>query len=242
MPRPRSDLAPRILEAARKRFLTEGVDGASLRSIASDAGTTIGMVYYYYPSKDELFLAVIEDVYEKVLAELQTALTSDAPAEERFQRIYLRVASMSEVEFDVIRILLREAMISSTRLRTIADRALRGHVPWLLAAVAEGRASGRLDADLPIPLELAAIMSLGVLPQLMLRLARESELPVASQLPAPDEAARLLSRVLRFGIAGPALEAERTSGAAAALSAPKAERPSPDVPRAARARPRAKSR
>ena len=32
MARPRSDIAPRILHAARERFLAEGVDGASLRA------------------------------------------------------------------------------------------------------------------------------------------------------------------------------------------------------------------
>jgi AcrR family transcriptional regulator len=45
MARPASDIAPRIVHAARERFLFEGVDGASLRNIAKDAGTNIGMVY-----------------------------------------------------------------------------------------------------------------------------------------------------------------------------------------------------
>ena len=46
MARPRGDIAPRILHAARKRFLVEGVDGASLRAIARDARTNKGMIYY----------------------------------------------------------------------------------------------------------------------------------------------------------------------------------------------------
>ena len=37
MARPRSDIQPRIVEAARYRFLRAGVDGASLREIAKDA-------------------------------------------------------------------------------------------------------------------------------------------------------------------------------------------------------------
>src|SRR4029077_6434218 len=57
MARPRSDIQPRIVRAARERFLAEGVDGASLRTIASDAGTNVGMVFYYFPTKDDLFLA-----------------------------------------------------------------------------------------------------------------------------------------------------------------------------------------
>ena len=62
MARPRSDIEPRIVHAARRRFLKEGVDGASLRTIARDAKTSIGMVYYYFPTKDDLFFAVVEEV------------------------------------------------------------------------------------------------------------------------------------------------------------------------------------
>jgi AcrR family transcriptional regulator len=86
MPRPKSDIDVRILHAARERFLNEGVDGASLRAIAKDARTSIGMVYYYFPSKDDLFLAVVEEVYERVVSELSAALGSDVPVVERIRR------------------------------------------------------------------------------------------------------------------------------------------------------------
>jgi len=61
------------VEAAPSRFLLEGVDGASLRSIARDAGTSIGMVYYYFKTKDELFLAVIETAYRGLLVDFSAA-------------------------------------------------------------------------------------------------------------------------------------------------------------------------
>ena len=41
MARPRSDIEPRIVHAARERFLHEGVDGASLRTIASNARRSV---------------------------------------------------------------------------------------------------------------------------------------------------------------------------------------------------------
>jgi TetR/AcrR family transcriptional regulator, transcriptional repressor for nem operon len=59
MARPASDIGPRIVHAARARFLQEGVDGAALRQIARDAGTNIGMVYYYFKTKDDLLAAVL---------------------------------------------------------------------------------------------------------------------------------------------------------------------------------------
>ena len=88
MPRPQSDIDARIVEAARSRFLLEGVDGASLRSIARDAGTSIGMVYYYFKTKDELFLAVIETAYRGLLVDFSAALASDVTAEQRLARLF----------------------------------------------------------------------------------------------------------------------------------------------------------
>lgn len=204
MPRPRSDLAPRIRAAARARFLLEGVDGASLRSIAQDAGTTIGMVYYYYATKDALFEAVVDEVYERLLADFSVALAPDAPVELRFQRMYDRVARMDDVEYDVIRILLREALVSSERLRGLVDRAVRGHLPWLLATVAEGRGDGQLDPELPLAVEVGAAMALSMLPQLVVRQVARSDLPtVSGMLPEPTALARHMHRVLLHGIAGP---------------------------------------
>ena len=60
MGRPRSDKDQRIVHAARARFLAEGVDGASLREIAKDAGTNVGMVFYYFPTKDDLLFAILD--------------------------------------------------------------------------------------------------------------------------------------------------------------------------------------
>lgn len=207
MPRPRSNLAPRILEAARKRMLVEGVDGASLRQIAADAGTTIGMVYYYYPTKDDLFLAVVESVYANLLVDAEKALAPDVPAEQRLERMYARLAAASDVEFDVMRIIIREALVSSQRLEKIAERMLQGHIPWLLRTFADGRAEGRFDSSLPLPLQIGATMAIGVIPQLVLRRLRDAHMPVADALPPANAVPKLLIDVLLHGLGGAALPA-----------------------------------
>ena len=44
----------RIVAAAEKIFLAQGIEGASLRAIAREAGYTPGALYAYYASKEEL--------------------------------------------------------------------------------------------------------------------------------------------------------------------------------------------
>ena len=204
MARPASDIRHRILKAAGERFLLQGVDGASLRGIAKDAGTSIGMVYYYFKTKDELFLAVVEDAYGKLLGDLAHALGSEAAPEQQLERLYARIAHMDEREFKIVRMIMREALISSTRLTHLAKRFERGHVPLVLQAFRDGVQSAHLDDRHPAVLA-AATMTLGMMPQILHRLVSAASLPVAGLLPSREATAEALAEVLLFGIAGPAL-------------------------------------
>jgi len=48
-----------ILQAAEKLFAEEGFDGASIRTIAKEAGVNIAMISYYFGSKEKLLEALI---------------------------------------------------------------------------------------------------------------------------------------------------------------------------------------
>lgn len=67
-----------ILKAALEIFSRKGYTAATVPEIAREAGVAAGTIYIYYPSKRELFIAVIEnliitiplfDLFEKVSAE-----------------------------------------------------------------------------------------------------------------------------------------------------------------------------
>lgn len=51
----------RLLDAAREVFLKAGYQGAKLDDIAAEAGFTKGAVYWHFPNKQALFLALIAD-------------------------------------------------------------------------------------------------------------------------------------------------------------------------------------
>jgi AcrR family transcriptional regulator len=171
MARPRSDIEPRIVHAARRRFLKEGVDGASLRKIASDAGTSIGMVYYYFPNKDDLFFAVVEEVYQGILRDITSALANDVPVKERIFRVYDRIGKLSNLELAAVQLIVREVLGSSKRLNRLITRFKKGHIPLVLQTLAEGMADGTIDRALPPPLLLLCTVAVGAVPQVMRRIA-----------------------------------------------------------------------
>jgi AcrR family transcriptional regulator len=49
----------RIDEAARKLFISQGFHATSMRNIASGAGTSLGNVYNYYRTKEEILESII---------------------------------------------------------------------------------------------------------------------------------------------------------------------------------------
>ena len=53
-----------ILNAARVEFAKEGYAAARVDKVAQRAKLSKGMIYHYYGSKDALFIAVLEDIYQ----------------------------------------------------------------------------------------------------------------------------------------------------------------------------------
>jgi len=57
----------RILGAAKHAFATYGLVGANINKIAESAGISVGSMYKYFRTKEDLFLALIEE-YHKYIA------------------------------------------------------------------------------------------------------------------------------------------------------------------------------
>jgi TetR/AcrR family transcriptional repressor of nem operon len=78
----------RILEAAGRRFKHDGIDGAGVAAVMSDAGLTNGAFYAHFASKEDLVANVLA---EQLRAQRQTvdAQPSDRAGLEAFIRAYL---------------------------------------------------------------------------------------------------------------------------------------------------------
>ncbi len=201
MPRPRSDIRPRLVAAALEEFLDKGVDGASLRSIARAAGTNIGMVYYYFPAKDDLFLGVVESAYAGLLERLEKALTpGEFPTQVR--RLYDFISELSDQERSVIRLLVREALSSTARLSKLIARFEAGHIPLLVQMSVRGIQSGHVHPSHHPLIVVACLLGIGALPQFALPVL-SSRLP-AGATPPPMKLPAELAEIFLCGLSAPA--------------------------------------
>ena len=77
MPRPKQRRLPaeerraRVLDAARRAFVSSGFGGATVRSIAAEAGIDQAMVYRFFESKERLFEEAIATPLQEAVDHMQ---------------------------------------------------------------------------------------------------------------------------------------------------------------------------
>lgn len=75
-----------ILDAAAALFAEQGYDRSSIRDIAARVGLLPGSIYHYFPSKDELYLAVHGEGFRRLMAAVDAALAGTTDPWERLTR------------------------------------------------------------------------------------------------------------------------------------------------------------
>ena len=93
-----------ILDAAKDIFLEKGFHGASLRSIAERIGYSAGNIYLYFKDKDEIFHAIHEGGFTRLLALMQPLRHVSDPMERlvAMGRIYMEFALENKDLYDLM--------------------------------------------------------------------------------------------------------------------------------------------
>lgn len=76
-----------ILEVATREFAEKGLAGARIDAIAEAMRTSKRMIYYYFGSKEGLYLAVLEESYRRMRAMEAEAHLDDLPPEDALRRL-----------------------------------------------------------------------------------------------------------------------------------------------------------
>ncbi|MGW5382396.1 TetR/AcrR family transcriptional regulator [Nocardia sp. NPDC003963] len=69
----------RLMEATARIIREEGYAAATSRRVATAAGVKSALVYYYFPTMDDLFVAVMRAGAERALGRMRRALTAEDP-------------------------------------------------------------------------------------------------------------------------------------------------------------------
>ncbi len=74
-----------ILEAARKRFAHYGFSKVTVEEIAADVDMGKASLYYYFPTKESLFQAVLAQEQKGFIKEMEEVINSSIPASEKLK-------------------------------------------------------------------------------------------------------------------------------------------------------------
>lgn len=137
----RSQLA--ILLAARDEFAQHGLGGARVDRIAERADVNKRLIYYYFKSKDELFLAVLENAYADI-REAETRLhLRDMPPAQAIRRL-TEFTWEYYLEHPEFLTLLNSENLHQGRHLAMSSRARETNSP-LIETLAEILERGRAD-------------------------------------------------------------------------------------------------
>ncbi|HEY8289346.1 MAG TPA: TetR/AcrR family transcriptional regulator [Acetobacteraceae bacterium] len=164
MPTPRKPDADRtrrdILDVARREFAEHGLSGARVDAIAERMRTTKRMIYYYFGSKEGLYLAVLEQAYADMrAADSQLDLSTLNPV-EAVRRMIERTFDYQESHPDFIRLVSIENIHHGKHLaKSKALRELNTTVIETLRDVlTRGQKSGDFRTDID-PVDLHMMIS-----------------------------------------------------------------------------------
>lgn len=141
-----------ILNAALTEFAAKGFEAASIRRIADRIGLQHPLITYHYRSKDVLWQAVAEYVFERIRHEWDAYLIDTLPmsAAERVRVVY-RALFRFTVDFpEFHRFMLQEFLGHSPRLQWLADTVLKPLINWLLPQIRAAQEEGALPQGEPI--------------------------------------------------------------------------------------------
>jgi TetR/AcrR family transcriptional regulator of autoinduction and epiphytic fitness len=105
------DRVSELLGVAAEVFIERGFEGASTNEIARRANCSKTTLYTRYPSKEKLFLAVLEQRMELILSDFATTLQPELPIEQTLKDYGFRLMqlALSENQLGMIRVISMEA-------------------------------------------------------------------------------------------------------------------------------------
>ena len=140
----------RILAQATREFASKGFGAARMDRIATRCRLSKNTLYYYFGSKERLFVAVLEGVYERLLERQAAVQVRTLPPEEAVRRIIAQTFAAFRDMPEAIRLLNEENLHRARHLRrSERTRPLYDRLIGTLAGVLErGAAAGTWRAGM----------------------------------------------------------------------------------------------
>ncbi|WP_449327277.1 TetR/AcrR family transcriptional regulator [Sphingopyxis sp. 550A] len=141
-----------FVDAAREAFFTNGYAGTTMSSIASKVGGSKTTLWSYFPSKEDLFEAVVDGIVEEYGDALAVDLPLDEPVPEvlrRFGNLLMTKLTATPI-LSLFRLVVGEAERFPHLAKTFYDRGPRRGKARAAEWVGEKMARGEIRMGNPL--------------------------------------------------------------------------------------------
>jgi AcrR family transcriptional regulator len=112
----------RILASALDVFAVDGFDGATTRAIAARAGVNLGLIKYYFDTKEKLWRAAVDRIFGALFEHLDAAVPVRLDRREDLERLIRAVVHFAAENPAFIRLMNDEGKRGGPRMRWLTDR------------------------------------------------------------------------------------------------------------------------
>ncbi len=146
------EMRQRILDGARRAMQVGGSRETSVPAIAAEAGVSVGLIYRYYPSKEELRLSVCEQVTREHLEALDAQMSQIGDPRERLRSaVDLVVQSLANEDWGLMVTDVLAESDRDDRLRTLlrerCEQIRRFSIQFLEDARSRGELRNETDLE-----------------------------------------------------------------------------------------------
>ncbi len=155
----------KILKAAQEAFAKKGFNGVSMEEIAKAAGVKKALIYYYFPSKENLF----EEVWTRTIDEIEESLFKEVENEKSYMR-KLKKFLRSYIDFVTNKTVLveliekeRSSIVEEQKWENLRKR-YNGFLSKMANLIAEGKRYNAIYDDID-PIAAANLISSSITPR-----------------------------------------------------------------------------
>jgi AcrR family transcriptional regulator len=157
-----------ILAAAMTCFARQGYHATSMDDVVRQSGLSVGAIYTYFPSKEDLFLALSDHRAEQTLAYLNELFRRPGPMADKYREAvdyFFRMLSDELVPMARVTVEFLAEAAKSERIKERQQRrceSIRQFLHWLLSE-AQRTGDVRPDVDVKAAAELMMALNEGIL-------------------------------------------------------------------------------
>ncbi len=141
----------RLITEAAQIFRCKGFAGTSVSDLTQATGVKKGSLYFHYPSKDDLGLAVLERARDRIMGFFETALNGETPGEclnNFFDAVVTSHRQSGFVGGCIFGNTALEMSDGDARYTQLIDQVFRGMAGKLEGFITAAQKAGQIRTDL----------------------------------------------------------------------------------------------